>query len=65
MQICDLVDSLIKVLSEILDDATSAAWLLNPGDPGLLRSLDNLSAAMACNPATEVPTIASHVDHVR
>ena len=44
--------------------APDAAWVLNPGDPGLLRSLDKLSAAAASRLAGE-SSIAAHVDHLR
>src|SRR5262245_27270526 len=41
------------------------AYLLNPGDPGLLRQLDSIEAQTAST--RTVPgktTIAAHVDHV-
>ena len=52
---------------ELLDgSATEAAWNLNPEDPGLLRSLDQLSAVAA---SSAVPgggsSIAARVDHLR
>jgi hypothetical protein len=55
------------LLGELLDgSATEAAWILNPEDPGLLRSLDQLSAVAA---SSAVPgdgsSIAAHVDHLR
>ncbi|HUQ68366.1 MAG TPA: DinB family protein [Planctomycetaceae bacterium] len=43
----------------------SAAYVLNPGDPGLLRQLDTLDASAASNrPMPGKTTIAAHVDHV-
>lgn len=46
--------------------AANAAWVLNPGDAGLLRSLDKLSAAAASARASDgAPSIAAHVDHIR
>jgi hypothetical protein len=44
--------SLAALLREILEGpAPEPAWVLNPGDDGLLRSLDKLSAAGAAVPA--------------
>jgi hypothetical protein len=59
--------SLETLFRELIDgpDATSA-WMLNPGDAGLLRSLDQLTAAAASvSPAAGGASIAAHVDHVR
>ena len=43
-----------------------AAWALNPDDPGLLRSLNQLSAAAASAvPSGGGSSIAAHVDHLR
>jgi hypothetical protein len=55
------------LLDELIDgSATEAAWILNPGDPGLLRSLGTLSAAAASVlPPDGGSSIASHVDHLR
>ena len=40
--------------------------MLNGGDPGLLQSLDGLSAAAASSvPASGGASIAAHVDHLR
>ena len=39
--------------------------MLNAGDAGMLRSLDNLSAAAASAPTATGSSIAAHVDHVR
>ncbi len=54
------------LLRELVDGAQKeAAWILNGGDPGLLRSLDRLSAEQASAPApTGGPSIAAHVDHL-
>ncbi len=59
--------SLSTLLRELLDGADPvSAWVLNPEDPGLLRSLDNLSAAAASAvPAAGGSSIAAHVDHLR
>ena len=59
--------ALTTLLRELLDgSAPDACWVLNPGDPGLLRSLDQLSAAAASAPAPGGgPSIAAHVEHLR
>ncbi len=58
--------ALSKLLTEILDGPPGdEAYVLNPGDPGLLAQLDTIDAAAAS--ARRMPgktTIASHVDHV-
>jgi hypothetical protein len=41
------------------------AFMLNPGDAGLLRSLDRLSAAEASHSTSGGATIAAHAQHVR
>ncbi|MFL5605615.1 MAG: hypothetical protein ACJ8AD_04145 [Gemmatimonadaceae bacterium] len=41
------------------------AYVLNPGDPGLLRQLDTIGASAASTPPTSgKPPIAAHVDHL-
>ena len=59
--------ALTTLLRELLDgSAPEVCWVLNPGDPGLLRSLDTLSAAAASAPAPGGgPSIAAHVEHLR
>jgi hypothetical protein len=59
--------ALATVLGEILEGADpDSGWLLNHGDPGLLRSLDRLSAEQASARATETgSSIAAHVEHLR
>jgi hypothetical protein len=43
----------------------SEAYVLNPGDPGLLRRLDSISAEVAsARPMPGKTTVAAHVDHV-
>ncbi len=58
--------ALCKLLNEIFDGPPGGeAYLLNPGDPGLLRQLDSIDAHTAST--RRMPgktTIASHVDHV-
>lgn len=62
-----LIRALLTILNELVDgSAEQAAWLLNPQDPGLLRSLDTLSAAQASAvPSSGGASIAAHVDHLR
>ena len=63
----NLPDTLAKLFGELIEGpAPKAAWMLNPGDDGLLRSLDKLSASAASAlPASGGASIAAHVDHVR
>jgi hypothetical protein len=58
--------ALTKLLQEIFDGPPgNEAYLVNPGDPGLLRQLDTISAeAASARPMPGKTTIASHVDHV-
>lgn len=58
--------ALSTVLHELVDGAAQeACWVLNPEDPGLLRSLDKLSAAAASAiPRAGGASIAAHVDHL-
>src|SRR5687767_14323027 len=58
--------ALSKLLIEVFDGPPgSEAYLLNPGDPGLLRQLDSIDAVSAsARPMPGKTTIASHVDHV-
>ena len=58
--------ALKTLLIEIFDGPPGgAAYMLNPGDPGLLRQLDGIDAGAASTrtiPGTT--TVAAHVDHV-
>jgi hypothetical protein len=58
--------ALSKLLTEIFDGPPgNEAYLLNSGDPGLLRQLESVSAADASRrPMSGKTTIAAHVDHV-
>jgi hypothetical protein len=58
---------LAALLNELANGANpQAAFVLNPGDAGLLRSLDRLSASAASFvPPGGTASIAAHVDHVR
>jgi hypothetical protein len=59
--------SLAALFSELVDGPSAqAAYMLNSKDPGLLHSLDRLSAAAASSiPPAGGASIAAHVDHVR
>jgi hypothetical protein len=61
-----LHSSLPLLFAELIDGpARDAAYMLNSGDPGLLRSLDRLSADAASKaPVVGGASIAAHVDHV-
>jgi len=62
-----LAASLDTLFRELIDGpAAEAAYMLNGGDAGLLRSLDRLDArhASAIQPGGGA-SIAAHVDHVR
>jgi hypothetical protein len=66
MQSDDLSRSLPSLFSELVYGAPeTGAFVLNRGDPGLLASLDGLSAAAASTSSSGGATIAAHVDHVR
>jgi hypothetical protein len=55
-----------KMLIEIFEGPPGQeAYVLNPGDPGLLRQLDSISAQDASTrPMPGKTTIAAHVDHL-
>jgi hypothetical protein len=58
--------ALSNLLTEVFDGPPGKeAYLLNPGDPGLLRQLDAIGASEASQrPIPGKPPIAAHVDHV-
>jgi len=59
-------NALAAVLRELIDGADpDTGWALNPGDRGLLASLDALSAAAASARPGGRSSIAAHVDHLR
>src|SRR5215510_14552181 len=62
-----LHETLDTLFSELLDGPDAkAAWMLNAGDVGLLRSLEALTASAASMvSSTGGASIAAHVDHVR
>jgi len=57
---------LSKLLIEIFDGPPGReAYMLNPGDPGLIGQLESIDAASAsARPMPGKTTIAAHVDHV-
>jgi len=59
--------SIAMLFRELIDGPDGpAAWMLNGGDVGLLRSLDKLTAASAsAAPEPGGSTIAAQVDHIR
>lgn len=58
--------ALVKLLIEIFEGPPgSEAYVLNPGDPGLLRQLESITAQAASTRSMPgKTTIAAHVDHV-
>ena len=66
MNTADIGNTLGTLLAELVDGASKdGGYMLNPGDEGLLRSLEKLSAAdaSACTPTGS--SIAAHTDHLR
>lgn len=62
-----LLTVLPGLFAELVEGATSdkGAFVLNSGDPGILRSLDNLPATEASQSSNNGATIAAHAQHVR
>jgi hypothetical protein len=62
-----LAHSFVTLFQELIEGpAPEAAYMLNGGDAGLLRSLDKLTASQASAiPSGGGASIAAHVDHVR
>ena len=58
--------AMVKLLAEIFEGPPGGeAYILNPGEPGLLRQLESIDAAAASSrPMPGKTTIAAHVDHV-
>jgi hypothetical protein len=67
MQMNEINTSLTTLFSELVLGAPlgGGAFILNSGDAGLLRSLDNLSAADASRSVHDGATIAAHAQHLR
>jgi len=62
----EIAASLTGLMTELLDGPPGkACFVLNPGDAGLLRSLDKLSADAASKSIHAGATIAAHADHLR
>ena len=62
----EIAGTVATLFGELVDGApSSGAYMLNAGDPGMLRSLDKLSAVAASTPTPTGSSIAAHVDHVR
>ena len=62
----DFGNSLPTLFAELTEGAPlTAAYMLNRGDPGLLRSLDKLSATAASKLTGNGSSIAAHVEHLR
>jgi hypothetical protein len=59
--------ALCNMLTEVFDGPPGQeAYVLNPGDPGLLRQLDKIDASTASKRAMPgKTTIAAHTDHVQ
>jgi hypothetical protein len=59
--------ALSNMLTEIFNGPPGQeAYVINPGDPGLLRQLDAIDAKTAsASPAPGQKSIAAHVDHVQ
>jgi len=66
MNTADIAKTLGALLAELVDGASKdGGYMLNPGDEGLLRSLEKLSATEASARTQTGSTIAAHVDHLR
>jgi hypothetical protein len=62
----DVAATLATLFTELVGGAPVAGgYMLNPGDDGLLRSLDRLPAAAASAATPTGSSIAAHVDHLR
>jgi hypothetical protein len=62
----DLAGTLGTLFSELVEGPPgSTAYILNPGDGGLLRSLDRLPASGASALTATGSSVAAHVDHLR
>lgn len=62
----ELADTLRTLFAELVHGAPEGnAYMLNPGDPGLLKSLDRLSASAASTVHNGGSSIAAHAEHLR
>lgn len=66
MKTNSIAHSLRTLAAELVDGApASGAYMLNRGDPGLLKSLDKLDAeAVSTKPQGGGASIAAHVEHL-
>ena len=61
----DIAQAIGTLLAELVDGASKeGGYILNPGDEGLLRSLEKLSAADASARTPTGSSIAAHADHL-
>jgi hypothetical protein len=66
MNTTELAPTLALLFGELVDGPQpNAAYILNTGDPGLLRSLERISAAQASRSAHDGASVAAHVEHLR
>jgi hypothetical protein len=60
-----ILPTLFRELAHGSPDPSARTYVLNQGDPGLLASLDRLTATAASATHGGGPSIAAHVDHLR
>lgn len=61
----EVVPTLFRELIEGSPDPQARTYIVNRGDPGLLASLDRLSARAASATSDSGASIAAHADHLR
>ena len=66
MNTSEIADTLTTLFAELVNGAPrQGTYMLNPGDAGLLGSLDRLSAEAASTSSEGGATIAAHAEHLR
>lgn len=60
-----VLPTLLRELVEGSPDPSARTYMLNRGEPGLLASLDRLSASAASETHGGGASVAAHVDHLR
>jgi|SRR5688572_21674741 len=66
MNTAEITNTLGALLRELVDGVSKeGGYMLNPGDEGLLRSIEKLSASDASALTPTGSSIAAHVDHLR
>ena len=66
MNTSEIADTLTTLFAELVNGAPrQGTYMLNPGDAGLLGSLDRLSAEAASASSEGGATIAAHAEHLR